>query len=84
MLHAGKISRSVISVRSRPALKWSPAPASTTARTSLGERAKNSLDAAYHRIVERIALGGTIEPQYRDWAMALRLQGRRQVGEFGW
>ena len=48
------------------------------------QRREEGVDAVHHLIVERIAFGGAIEPQHRDRAVALRLQGRRQVGEFGW
>jgi hypothetical protein len=48
------------------------------------QRREEGADAVHHLIVESIAFRRAIEPQHRDRAMTLRLQGRRQVGKFGW
>ncbi len=48
------------------------------------QRREEAADAAYRLVVERVAFCRTIEPQHRDCTMPLRLQGRRQIGKFGW
>ena len=78
-------SRSVSSERSRPALKCSPSPASTTAR-DVRRAARRRKFRCPRTVVSSSALRfcRSRQRQDRDRAVPLGAQRRRQIGEFGW
>jgi hypothetical protein len=59
-------SRSCSSERSRPAQKCSPSPLSTTARDLGRQVDEGSVQRRHQRIVDRVALGRTVETDVQD------------------